>query len=88
MDCNLLTHEVVKILHEEGARYEHPGEEGFAHVQDVIAKALAAVSSDPSRATVSDFRILYHKHWPRLLELLVPTDVQDRVTERFKSLVF
>lgn len=88
MECNLLTNEVVKIIHSEGARYEHPGPEGFAFVSEVVGKALEAISSDPKRATVTDFRILYHKHWDRVMELLVPSDVQDRVTDKFKALVF
>lgn len=85
---NLLSHEVIKIIHSEGARYKHPGDEGLAYVKDVIGQALTSLELDMASATVTDFRILFHKHWEKILEHLVPSEAHERVTDKFKGLIF
>ena len=88
MKTNLLVHEVIKIIHENGAHYDHPGEKGMAYVAEVLAQALKAAGTDTAKATTADFRTVYHRHWDKLMELLVPADAQERVLEKFKALIF
>ena len=83
---NLLTHEIMKIIYDEGAKFLYPErEDGLARIRLILGEALGELGTDLASAKTSDFRKLYHRGWNDLVDELVPYEAQDRVTERFVS---
>ena len=86
---NLLSHEVMKIVFEDGARFLWPDRrEAFDRIRAVLGRALESVGSDLASASTGDFRKLYHKAWTEVLDELAPYEAHRRLTENFRRLVF
>lgn len=84
---NLFTHEVVKTI-QEVARDEFTGEAGFDRVVEVLNQGLEPLGTDVGKATVRDYRKLFHTSWGRIADSLAPSEYRDLLSERFKALVF
>lgn len=86
---NLLSHEVIKIIYEEGGKYLYSDrEEGFERIRQVLASALEDIGSSIDTAKTRDFRKLYHRAWREVIEDLVPYESIEPVSSSFKNLVF
>ena len=86
---NLLSFEIMKIIYDEGAKFLYPErEDGFQRIRQILGGALEGLGTSLATAKTSDFRKLYHRGWNDVVDELVPYEAQDRVTERFRKLVF
>lgn len=84
---NLFTHEVVKTI-QEVAREEFTGDSGFDRVVEVLNQGLETLGTDVAKATVRDYRKLFHTSWGRIADSVAPTEYRELLSERFKALVF
>ncbi len=86
---NLLSHEVIKIIYDEGAKFIYADrDEGFARIRNLLGPALDEIGTSLSTAKTSNFRKLFHRGWSELVGELVPYEAVARVTEQFRKLVF
>jgi hypothetical protein len=84
---NLFTHEVVKTI-QEVAREEYAGDSGFDRVVVVLNQGLEPLGTDVAKATVRDYRKLFHTGWGRIANSVATTEYRELLSERFKALVF
>jgi hypothetical protein len=88
-DLNLLTHRIVDIVFQEGARFSVSEENGGRErVESATERVLKEKGFDPETITVEMFRLFYHDGWQELVDLLCPADTHLRVKDRFYQLIF
>ncbi len=86
---NLLFHQVMKIIYENGTRYLIADEgEGFDRIRQVFLAYLEGEGVTLNNVTVANLRVLFRRSWDELLDDLVPFEARKRVTDEFKKLVF
>lgn len=79
----------MKIIYEEGTKYLFPQQdEGFQRIREILSRALDGIGSDLASATTSDYRKLFRRGWTEVIEELAPYETYDRVSQRFRKLVF
>ena len=87
METNLLTHQIATLI-QELALPRFQGDVGFERILTLINGGLEKVTSNVEKATLSDYRKLYHEEWKLLLKTFCQESYQETLNDRFKKLVF
>lgn len=87
VDTNLLTHQIATLVQELAAP-KFQGDRGFEEIIRQMNEALLKVESNVLKASLSDYRKLYHVAWKELVETLCEAGLRETLTDRFKRLIF
>ena len=87
MESNLLSHQIATLIQDLAAP-EYEGAGGLTRILSLLNTGLTELGSDITRASLSDFRKLYHQGWTGVARTVCPTHHRELVTDRLKKLIF